>query len=302
MTSHTGHPPEPLPDLDEALKVAAAARPGLSRLPIVPVSDLSVGRSELVNAGRLEEEEEDPNVGFYHSYEITGAVNGPGLRFTLFVNGCPLRCQFCQNPDTWMMRNGRRVTADRMMAEVAKYERVLKVAHGGLTITGGEPMLQIKFTGEVFRRAKHDLGLHTCLDTSGYLGDRASEEYLDDLDLVLLDIKSWDPATFRLVTSVDVGPTLRFARRLSDRGNHMWIRFVLVPGLTDAVENVQGIADFVATLQGVDRVEVLPFHQFGVPKWDELGVPYQLREVRSPEPELVTRVEEQFRSRGLNVV
>ena len=163
-------------------------------------------------------------------------------------------------------------------------------------------MLQIKFTGEVFRRAKHDLGLHTCLDTSGYLGDRASEEYLDDLDLVLLDIKSWDPATFRLVTSVDAGPTLRFARRLSDRGNHMWIRFVLVPGLTDAVENVQGIADFVATLQGVDRVEVLPFHQFGVPKWDELGVPYQLREVRSPGPELVTRVEEQFRSRGLNVV
>ena len=106
------------------MKVAAAARPGLRRLPIVPVRDLSVGRSELVDAGRLEAEEEDPNVGFYHSYEITGAVNGPGIRFTLFVNGCPLRCQFCHNPDTWMMRNGRRVTADRMMAEIAKYERV----------------------------------------------------------------------------------------------------------------------------------------------------------------------------------
>jgi pyruvate formate lyase activating enzyme len=301
MTSHSGHPPE-FPDVGEALKVAAAARPGVRRLPIVPVSDLSVDRSELVDAGRLEEEDQDPNVGFYHSYEMTGAVNGPGMRFTLWLNGCPLRCQYCQNPDTWMMRNGRRVTADRMVEEIAKYARVLNITRGGLTITGGEPMLQIKFTGEIFRRVKHDLGLHTCLDTSGYLGDRASEEYLDDVDLVLLDVKSWDPTTFRLVTSVDVGPTMRFARRLSDRGSHMWIRFVLVPGLTDAVENVDGIADFVAALKGVDRVEVLPFHQFGEPKWVELGVPYQLREVPSPEPGLVARVEEQFRSRGLNVV
>ena len=301
MTSHTERPPQ-FPDVSDAMKVAAAARPGLRRLPIVPVSDLSVGRSELVDAGRLEAEEDDPNVGFYHSYELTGAVNGPGMRFTLFVNGCPLRCQYCHNPDTWMMREGRRVTADRMMEEIGKYARALRISRGGLTITGGEPMLQIKFTGEIFRRAKHDFGLHTCLDTSGFLGDRASEEYLDNVDLVLLDIKSGDPATFRLVTSVDIGNTLRFARRLSDRGNHMWIRFVLVPGLTDAAENVDAIADFVATLKGVDRVEVLPFHQFGVPKWEELGVPYQLGDVRPPEPELVARVEGQFRSRGLNVV
>ena len=158
------------------------------------------------------------------------------MRFTLFVNGCPLRCQYCHNPDTWMMREGRRVTADRMMEEIGKYARALRISRGGLTITGGEPMLQIKFTGEIFRRAKHDFGLDTCLDTSGFLGDRASEEYLDNLDLVILDIKSGDPATFRLVTSVDIGNTLRFARRLSDRGNHMWIRFVLVPGLTDAAK------------------------------------------------------------------
>ena len=301
MTSHTERPPQ-FPDVSDAMKVAAAARPGLRRLPIVPVSDLSVGRSELVDAGRLEAEEDDPNVGFYHSYELTGAVNGPGMRFTLFVNGCPLRCQYCHNPDTWMMREGRRVTADRMMEEIGKYARALRISRGGLTITGGEPMLQIKFTGEIFRRAKHDFGLHTCLDTSGFLGDRASEEYLDNVDLVLLDIKSGDPATFRLVTSVDIGNTLRFARRLSDRGNHMWIRFVLVPGLTYAAENVDAIADFVATLQEVARVEVLPFHQFGVPKWEELGVPYQLGDVRPPEPELVARVEGQFRSRGLNVV
>ena len=125
MTSHTERPPQ-FPDFSEAMKVAAAARPGLRRLPIVPVSDLSVGRSELVDAGRLEAEEDDPNIGFYHSYELTGAVNGPGMRFTLFVNGCPLRCQYCHNPDTWMMREGRRVTADRMMEEIGKYARALQ--------------------------------------------------------------------------------------------------------------------------------------------------------------------------------
>ncbi len=190
MTSHTERPPQ-FPDVSEAMKVAAAARPGLRRLPIVPVSELSVGRSELVDAGRLEAEEEDPNVGFYHSYELTGAVNGPGMRFTLFVNGCPLRCQYCHNPDTWMMREGRRVTADRMMEEIGKYARALRISRGGLTITGGEPMLQIKFTGEIFRRAKHDLGLHNCLDTSGFLGERASEEYLDDIDLVLTRHQVW---------------------------------------------------------------------------------------------------------------
>lgn len=300
MASPT-EPPGP-PDLNEALRAAAAARPALQRLPIVPVCDLTVDRAELVAAGGLQPEDDDPNVGYYHSYEITGAVNGPGVRFTLFISGCAMRCQYCHNPDTWMMRDGRQVTADRMMAEIAKYAAVLKTTHGGLTISGGEPMLQIKFTGELLRRAKHELGLHTCLDTSGNLGARASEDYLDNVDLFLLDIKSWDPATYRLVTSADVAPTLAFARRLSDRGSRMWIRFVLVPGLTDAPDNVAGLADFVSGLRGVDRVEVLRFHQFGKPKWEELGVPYQLSGVGSPERELVARVEEQFRSRGLTVL
>ncbi len=247
-------------------------------------------------------DEGDPEIGYYHSYEITGAVNGPGVRFTLFLSGCPLRCQYCQNPDMWMLRNGRRVTVGRMVDEIAKYAAFVTTAHGGLTVSGGEPMLQIRFLETLLSRCKAELGLHTAIDTSGYLGDRASDDFLDLVDLFLLDIKSGDPATYRLVTSADLAPTLRFARRLSDRGNRMWVRFVLVPGLTDAPENVEAVAAFTATLDGVERVEVLPFHQLGAGKWAELNLPYQLTDVAPPSQELLERVENQFRSHGLNVV
>ncbi|MEP7089904.1 MAG: pyruvate formate-lyase-activating protein [Nocardioidaceae bacterium] len=247
-------------------------------------------------------EEGDPEIGYYHSYEITGAVNGPGVRFTLFLSGCPLRCQYCENADTWQLSNGRRVTMGRMVDEVAKYARFVTTAHGGITVSGGEPMLQMRFLEALLKRCKEDLGLHTAVDTSGFLGERASDEFLDLVDLFLLDIKSGDPATYRLVTSAELAPTLRFARRLSEHGSRMWVRFVLVPGLTDAPENVEAVAAFTATLEGVERVEVLPFHQLGAAKWADLGLAYQLGEVVPPSEELVRRVEDQFRAHGLPVV
>ena len=248
------------------------------------------------------QEEGDPEIGYFHSYEITGAVNGPGVRFTLFLSGCPLRCQYCQNADTWSLGNGRPVTLGRMVDEVAKYAEFVATAQGGITVSGGEPMLQIRFLEALLRRCRSDLGLHTAVDTSGFLGARATDEFLDLVDLFLLDIKSGDPETYRVVTSADLEPTLRFARRLSDRGSRMWVRFVLVPGLTDAPQNVEAVAVFVATLSGVERVEVLPFHQLGAAKWAELGLAYQLSDVAPPSSELVERVENQFRSHGLNVV
>ena len=269
-------------------------------LSITPVREHHGGsRAEL--EAELQQEG-DPDIGYYHSYEITGAVNGPGVRFTLFLSGCPLRCQYCENADTWSMRNGRRVTMGRMIDEVAKYAEFVTTAHGGITVSGGEPMLQIRFLEALLQRCKNDLLLHTAVDTSGFLGARASDDFLDLVDLFLLDIKSGDPETYRLVTSGDLDPTLRFARRLSDRGNHMWVRFVLVPGLTDAPENVEAVAAFAATLSGVDRVEVLPFHQLGAAKWAELGLAYQLGGVSPPSDALVQRVEGQFRAHGLNVV
>jgi len=247
-------------------------------------------------------QEGDPEIGYYHSYELTGVVNGPGVRFTLFLSGCPLRCQYCENADTWTMGNGRRVTLGRMMDEIAKYADFVTTAHGGITVSGGEPMLQIRFLEALLRRCKQDLHLNTTVDTSGFLGDRASDEFLDLVDLFLLDIKSGDPETYHLVTSADLAPTLRFARRLSDRGSRMWIRFVLVPGLTDAPENVEAVARFAGTLNGVERVEVLPFHQLGAGKWAELGLSYQLGDAVPPSQQLIDRVENQFRAHGLTVV
>lgn len=217
-------------------------------------------------------------------------------------SGCPLRCQYCEDPDTWSIRNGTRVTLGRMVDEVAKYADFVTTANGGITVSGGEPMLQIRFLEVLLRRCKQELGLHTAVDTSGFLGDRATDEFLDVVDLFLLDIKSGDPDTYRLVTSGDLAPTLRFARRLYERGNRMWLRFVLVPGLTDAVDNVDAVATFAASLHGVERVEVLPFHQLGAGKWAALQLPYQLKDVDPPSASLVARVENQFRSHDLTVI
>ncbi len=269
------------------------------RLAITPVREHHGGSRADLEAELAAEG--DPEIGYYHSYEITGSVNGPGIRFTLYLSGCPLRCQYCQNPDMWTLRNGRRVTVGRMLDEVAKYASFVKTAHGGVTVSGGEPMLQIRFLEALLRRCKQDLGLHTAVDTSGFLGARASDGFLDLVDLFLLDIKAGDEQLYYLVTSGELAPTLRFARRLSDRGNLMWVRYVLVPGLTDAADDVEKVARFTSTLAHVERVEVLPFHQLGASKWADLKLPYQLADVL-PAPELVRRAEDQFRAHGLTVV
>ncbi|SDH55762.1 pyruvate formate lyase activating enzyme [Lentzea fradiae] len=240
------------------------------------------------------------NTGSVHSWDIATSVDGPGTRFVLFLSGCPLRCLYCHNPDTWHMRDGHRMTVDEVAAEMSKYVRFIKVAGGGMTISGGEPLLQPAFTAALFRRAK-ELGLHTALDTSGFLGARASDELLADTDLVLLDIKSWDPATYRRVTRGEVAPTLTFARRLADMGKPMWVRFVLVPGHTDDPANIEGIARFVSTLDTVERVEVLPFHKLGAPKYAALGIPFPLENTPTPDAELVRRVRSQFSDRGVPV-
>jgi len=271
-----------------------------TRLAITPVREHHGGSRADLEAELAAEG--DPEIGYYHSYEITGSVNGPGIRFMLYLSGCPLRCQYCQNPDMWTMHNGRPVTVGRMLDEVAKYANFIRTAHGGITVSGGEPMLQIRFLEALLRRCKQDLGLHTAVDTSGFLGDRASEDFLDLVDLFLLDIKAGDEELYQLVTSAELEPTLRFARRLSDRGNRMWLRYVLVPGLTDAEDDVEKVARFMSTLAHVERVEVLPFHQLGAGKWADLQLSYQLADVPPAAPELVRRVEDQFRAHGLTVV
>ena len=243
-----------------------------------------------------------PATGSVHSWDLSTGVDGPGSRFVTFLSGCPLTCLYCQNPDTWRMRNGRRTTADDVVAEARKYTRFIEAAGGGATISGGEPLLQPVFTGELLHRFKHELGLHTALDTSGFLGVRATDALLRDVDLVLLDIKSWDRDTYKKVTGRPLRPTLDFARRLAGLGKDVWVRFVLVPGLTDDPANIEGVAAFAASLGNVSRVDVLPFHKLGEAKWQALGKPFTLHDTPAPTREQTALAKEIFAAHGLRAV
>ena len=234
-----------------------------------------------------------------HSWELVTGVDGPGTRMTVFLSGCPLRCLYCHNPDTMFAAKGQPVRLDDLVGRLKRYRMIFRTTGGGLTVSGGEPLMQPAFVGRLLHEAQQ-LGIHTAIDTSGFLGVNASDALLDDLNLVLLDIKSGIPEVYRKATGRELQPTLDFARRLSERGTEeVWIRFVLVPGLTDAVENVEAVADVVEQISVVTRVEVLPFHQMGRDKWATLDLPYELADTSPPSKELTERVREQFRARGI---
>ncbi|WP_008311506.1 pyruvate formate-lyase-activating protein [Leptolyngbya sp. PCC 6406] len=237
--------------------------------------------------------------GRIHSIETCGTVDGPGLRFVVFTQGCPLRCLYCHNPDCRHPEDGRMVTVDELIQEIKKYRSYLR--RGGVTVSGGEPLMQPEFVGEIFRRC-HELGLHTALDTSGYVLLDHAKPVVAQADLVLLDIKSYDPDLYQRVTHVSLEPTLRFAQYLAEIGKPTWIRFVLVPGLTDPAANVDGLAQFVATLPNVERVEVLPFHQMGAYKWEQLGYDYALKDTPPASAELVQTTRDRFIAQGVTVV
>lgn len=241
------------------------------------------------------------DVALVHSWELVTAVDGPGTRLTLFLSGCPLRCLYCHNPDTREMRTGTLERLEDVVTRVERYRRVFDVTGGGLTVSGGEPLFQIEFTRRLLERV-HNAGIHTTIDTSGFLGDRLRDEDLDNIDLVLLDVKSGDEETYRRVTGRQLQPTIDFGDRLARRDKPVWARFVLVPGLTDARSNVENVADIVARWRGnVERVEVLPFHNMGADKWRHLGITYTLGDVSPPTPQSVEATREIFRSRGLTV-
>jgi pyruvate formate lyase activating enzyme len=240
-------------------------------------------------------------MGFVHSFTTGATVDGPGVRVVVWTSGCMFRCLYCHNPDTWTMTNGIPVSIDRAATELRKYSHGLKVMSGGLTISGGEPLMQHRFVLKLFAAAK-GMGVHTALDTNGFLGDRLSDDDFGVIDLVLLDIKSWDPERHRRVTGMDVAPTLAFAKRLAARRRPIWLRYVLVPGLTDDLDDIRHIAEFAAGLGTVERVDVLPFHQLGRFKWDRLGIAYQLAETKPPDQALVDRVCGVFRATGLKTV
>lgn len=239
-------------------------------------------------------------IGSIHSWELVTAVDGPGTRMTTFLAGCPLRCLYCHNPDTMKMRDGTAVYADEIIKRIERYAPVFKASNGGVTFSGGEPLMQPAFLLKLLKAAK-ERGIHTAIDTSGFLGSHASDELLSNVDLVLLDVKSGLPETYYKTTGRQLAPTLEFGKRLADMGKRIWIRFVLVPGLTDSTENVNAVADIVSQWSSVERVEVLPFHQMARDKWAELGMEYELSDVQPPSKEEAEAAREIFRSRGLLV-
>jgi pyruvate formate lyase activating enzyme len=238
------------------------------------------------------------DMGFLHSFTTGSTVDGPGVRVVAWTTGCMFRCLYCHNPDTWTMSNGIPVTVAKATEELRKYRQGLKVMGGGLTISGGEPLMQHRFVLKLFTAARR-MGIHTALDTNGYYGDTLTDAELETIDLMLLDLKAFDPERHRRLVGMDVGPTLEFARRLAARRRPVWVRFVLVPGHSDDLEDIANIARFAAGLGNVERVDVLPFHQMGRYKWEKLGTKYALAEVEPPSVNLVEETVAIFRAEGL---
>lgn len=254
-----------------------------------------ITRPELMQARRT------GDIALVHSWELVTAVDGPGTRMTMFMSGCPLRCQYCHNPDTMEMKVGTLERIDDVVKRIKRYKPVFNASGGGLTLSGGEALFQIAFTRRLLKEV-HDAGIHTTIDTSGYLGSRVRDEDMDNIDLVLLDVKAGDEETYKEVTRRELQPTIDFGDRLNAIGKPVWIRFVVVPDLTDSPENVANVVKIVSRWKSnVERVEVLPFHNMGADKWRELGYPYLLEDTKPPKPEDVEKIRDAFREEGFVV-
>ncbi len=229
--------------------------------------------------------------GYIHSFETFGSVDGPGVRFLVFMQGCPLRCQYCHNPDTWKMKVGDCLDVDFVVKKALRY-RGYWGKDGGVTVTGGEALSQITFVTELFRAFKAE-GVNTCLDTSAgpYRDSPEYIELFDDLmqytDLVLLDIKHSDPAEHKKLTGISNENILACARHMAELNKRVWVRHVLVPGITDSEKQLQGVRAIIDTLPNVERVEVLPYHSLGVHKYESLGIDYKLKDTEPPSHESI---------------
>ena len=221
----------------------------------------------------------EQKVARIHSFESFGAVDGPGIRFVVFMQGCSLRCKYCQNRDTWDLKGGMEYTSDELVAKISRYKNYFSVSGGGVTVSGGEPLLQIHFLIEFFTKLK-SLGIHTAIDTSGSFAITEDMKKLIDLtDLFLLDIKCINDEICKDLTGVSNQRELEFARYLSKNHKDMWIRQVLVPGYTDREEDLKKLRKFISELQTVKKVEILPYHDLGKFKWSQLGCQYELENV-----------------------
>ena len=225
---------------------------------------------------------QNENIEYYakvHSIESFGTVDGPGIRFVLFLQGCSLKCKFCHNRDTWDIEGGSFKSLEEIYDKIVKYKNYMG-KNGGVTVTGGEPLLQYKFLIQLFKKLKKK-NIHTCIDTSGmFLINDEIKELIDLTDLFLLDIKHINPQKCKDLVGMSNERELNFARYLSDNNKHMWIRQVLIPGITDNETDLKKLRKFIFSLNNVDKIEILPYHDMGKYKWARLGFKYEFENVR----------------------
>lgn len=239
--------------------------------------------------------------GIIHSTESFGAADGPGLRYVIFVRGCRMRCRYCHNPDTWSAEGGEEISADEVLKKALRYRNYWK-KDGGITVSGGEPLLQIDFLTELFKKAKAE-GVNTVIDTAGNPFTREEpffskfNELMKYTDLLMLDIKEINPERHKALTGFDNANILDMARYLSEIKKPVWIRHVLVPGHTDFDEDLDALGEFIDSLQNVERVEVLPYHTLGKFKWENLGIKYTLEDVSPPTEERIKNAELRIHAR-----
>lgn len=241
------------------------------------------------------------SIGRIHSLESFGTVDGPGIRFVVFLQGCVLRCQFCHNPDTWDPSKGMEYTPNQLMDEIRKYKSYIKFSKGGVTFTGGEPLMQAEFILDVVKLCKKE-DIHVAIDTSGFIWNKNVEEVLKYTDLVLLDIKSYDPLVYKSVTGVSLAPTLKLLEYLKDKEIETWVRAIIVPNLTDNLDSIRDLSTYLDGFTNVSKIELLGFHKMGEYKWKELGMEYLLYDTKEPSKALMQEAKEILSSNGKKVI
>ena len=220
-------------------------------------------------------------IGNIHSIETMGMVDGPGIRYVLFTQGCLFRCQYCHNPDTWEKSEGKKIDSDEIVTELKSYLPYYEASGGGITVSGGEALLQAEFVLDLFRKCK-EVGIHTALDTTGAVWNDSVVKLLEVTDLVLLDLKEMDAKKHQTLTACNNTSVLNFAKYLAEKNIPVWVRHVLVPGLTDDSQSIRELGMFIQDMKNIERVELLPFHKMGEYKWKQLDIPYLLSEVEPP--------------------
>lgn len=236
--------------------------------------------------------------GYIHSVETFGTKDGPGIRFVLFLQGCPLRCLYCHNPDTWKKEDAKHIQTPEEVYQ--EFHKVKNFVRGGITVSGGEPMLQAEFVLELFKICKEN-NVHTAIDTSGIFLNEKVKEVLEYTDLVLLDIKQINSNKYKELTSAALELTLKFMEYLASINKAVWLRYVLVPGYTDDEIDLHEWAKYVSQFANVERVDILAFHQMATHKWEQLGIQYKLKDTEPPTAEQKEKAETIFKSYGLPV-